>query len=703
MTQLVHYERLGRIAVITVDNPPVNALSQAVRAGILENVRRANTEEGVALIIIICAGRTFIAGADISEFGKPPRDPGLALVLREIMNSAKITVAAIHGAALGGGLETALACHYRCALASAKMGLPEVNLGILPGAGGTQRLPRLAGVDAALEMILSGKPVGAARALELGIIDKLVEGDLQAAAIAYGEELLAQGAKPRRVDDIRMDASALPVNFFADIRQKTARERRGFFAPLKIVDAVEGAVTLPIEEGLRRERELFMECIVTPQSEAQRHAFFAERQVAHIPGITKDTPLRPVRRVGIVGAGTMGGGIAMNFANAGIPVTVVESKPEALARGLQVILQNYRASAEKGRISLAEAERCINLISGSLDYGDLKDADLVIEAVFENMDVKKQVFAGLDDICKPGAILATNTSTLDVDEIAASTRRPQDVIGLHFFSPANVMRLLEIVRGAKTADDVLATAVGMAKTINKIGVVSGVCYGFIGNRMLEGYLREASMMLLEGATPQQVDKALYDFGMAMGPFAMIDMAGVDVSYLVRAERRKTGQLPDDPLYCLVADRLYELGRYGQKTSKGFYFYKPGSRAGEADPEVQNLIHDEAAKHGVAQKSFSDAEIVARCLMPMINEGAKILEEGIALRPGDIDVVWMSGYGFPVYRGGPMFYADTLGPRQVYEKILEFGCDYGPLHWAPATLLARLAAEGKTFAEGAGAK
>jgi 3-hydroxyacyl-CoA dehydrogenase len=699
MTEAVSYIREANIAVITVDNPPVNALSQAVRAGILENIQRAEADGNVAAALIICAGRTFIAGADITEFGKPPLDPLLPNVLAAVMASSKIVVVALHGTALGGGFEVALAGHYRAALASAKVGLPEVNLGILPGAGGTQRLPRLIGVDAALSMILSAKPIGAAEAVKLGIIDHLVEGpDLRAGALEYTRSLLAKGAAPRRIDDMTVDKSTLVAGYFDTWRQKMACEKRGFFAPQKCIDAVEAAVNLPIAEGLKRERALFLECMATTQSKAQRYAFFAERQVSSVPGIGKEIAPRPLLKVGVVGAGTIGGGIAMNFANAGIPVTIVEANAEALARGFGLIAKNYSASAAKGKISAAKAEALIEWIKGSLDYGDLADADLVIEAAFENMDIKKQIFSKLDALCKPGAILASNTSTLDVNEIAAVTGRPQDVLGLHFFSPAHVMRLLEIVRGAKTANEVLATALAAAKAIGKIGVVSGVCDGFIGNRMLDGYLREACLMLLEGATPAQVDKAIYDFGMAMGPFAMIDMAGVDVGYLVRVERRKAGKMPEDPLDCLAFNLLYAEGRFGQKSGKGFYRYDADDRTPRPDMQVEKLMRAAAVEHNVKQKSFTDAEIVARCIYPLINEGAHILDEGIALRPGDIDTVWLNGYDFPVYRGGPMFYAGTVGLKAVYDRVKSYATEYGPLYWTPSPLLERLALVGKSFAD-----
>lgn len=696
MSSPVNYREQGAVAIITADNPPVNALGHAVRQGLVDGLARAAESAAVEAAIIICAGRTFFAGADIREFGKPPVSPVLREVHEAMTRFPKLLVAAIHGTALGGGFETALACHYRIALDSAKVGLPEVNLGILPGAGGTQRLPRLIGVERALDMIVSGRPIGAREALGLGAVDELAAADLEKAAVDYAEKLLAENAPLRRVSALKIDAAALPANFFAEARARIAREKRGFLAPQKCVDAVEAAVTLPFEDGMVRERALFDELVGTTQAKAQRYAFFAEREVAQVPGIDKSVKPRSLRSVGVIGAGTMGGGIAMNFLNAGIPVTITDVSQEALDRGLATIRRNYEASAAKGRIAPQAVEERMGLLTGSLDLTDLAAADLVIEAVFEKIDLKKDVFARLDALAKPGAILATNTSTLDVDEIARATRRPQDVIGLHFFSPANVMRLLEIVRGQVTAPDVLATALSLARKIGKVGVVSGVCFGFIGNRMLEAYGREAELMLLEGATPAEVDRALYAFGMAMGPFAMYDMAGVDVSYLVRLSHRD--QLPRNPSYYAVGDRLARMGRHGQKTGAGFYRYAAGSRTPIEDPEVVEIIREEAARAGVAPRELAPDEIVARCIYAMVNEGARILEEGIALRPGDIDQVWIHGYGFPVYRGGPMFHADVVGLAEVAAKIAEYRARYGAEYWPHAPLLERLAAAGKGFAQ-----
>ena len=694
MSTVVGYERQGEVGVITVNNPPVNALSHAVRRGISEAVARAGADEAAHAVVLICTGRTFIAGADITEFGKPLAAPDLVTVIAEIENLQKPIVAAIHGSALGGGLETALACHYRCAVPTARLGVPEVTLGILPGAGGTQRLPRLIGVEAALDMIVSGAPVPAPKARELGLIDELIEGDLLAGAVRYAERLIEEKAPLRRIRD--MEIADLPgPGFFDDYRRAIAAKARGYFAPERCIRAVEGALALPFDEGLKNERALFVECLNSKESMALRHVFFAERQVARIPDVPKDTLKRTIAKAAVIGAGTMGGGIAMTFANAGIPVIVLEVEAAALERGLKVIEGNYARSVDRGRLARDEMDRRMGLISGTFDQADLADADIVIEAVFENLELKKKIFTTLDKVCKPGAILATNTSTLDVNEIAAVTARPQDVIGTHFFSPANVMRLLEIVRGEQTAKEVIATTLALAKKLRKVGVVVGVCYGFVGNRMLEGYLREAEFLLLEGATPEQVDQALYDFGMPMGPFAMSDLAGIDVGYRVRQERK--GQGPDDARIGAIADRLFEIGRHGQKTGAGFYKYEAGNRRPLADPQVHDLIEREATRLGIERRDIGAQEITQRCIYPLINEGARILGEGIALRPGDIDIIWIYGYGFPPYRGGPMFYADLIGLDKLYARILAFGERDGA-YWKPAPLLAKLAETGKSFAD-----
>lgn len=695
MSNVVSYELVGNIGVISVNSPPVNALSQAVREGILNAVHAA-AEDASEAVVLCCEGRTFIAGADITEFGKPPMEPGLPEVLSAIENSSIPVIAAIHGTALGGGFEVALACHYRCAIASAKVGLPEVKLGLLPGAGGTQRVPRLAGVKVALDMITTGNPIAAAKANSMGLVDEVVEGnDLRAAAIKYANDLVVCGAPLKRVRDITIDASTIEPGFFDAARKKLALRARGQIAPDKIVSCIEAAVNLPMDEGLERERELFRELVTSPESAAMRHIFFAERQAAKIKDLPKDTPLRDIKKVAIIGGGTMGGGIAMCFANVGIPAVMVEINDEALARGMKIIRKNYAITVAKGKLPEDKMEQLISTITGTTDYADLADVDLVIEAVFENLELKKEIFAKLDAVCKPGAILATNTSYQDVDAIAAATKRPQDVLGLHFFSPANVMKLLEVVRGEKTADDALATSMKIGKKIGKVCALSRVCYGFIGNRMLGGYGREAQMLLMDGCTPVQVDSALEKFGMAMGPLAMGDLAGLDVGYKAREGRT---DLPDDPKLYRMGTLLVEMGRHGQKTGSGFYKYDPETRRRESDPEVESMIKEEAAKLNLEQRDISDEEILQRCLYPLINEGALILEEGIAQRASDIDVVYVFGYAFPAAKGGPMHYADQVGLKNVYDKICEFRERDGEMYWKPAPLLEKLAKEGKTFAQ-----
>jgi 3-hydroxyacyl-CoA dehydrogenase len=695
MTDVVSYELVDNIAVISVNNPPVNALSQAVREGLLDAVTTAEGDASEA-IILHCEGRTFIAGADIKEFGKPPQKPGLPSILSAIENSSKPVIAAIHGTALGGGFEVALACHYRCAIASAKVGLPEVKLGLLPGAGGTQRVPRIAGVKAALDMITSGNPVAAPKAKDMGLVDEIIAADdLKAGAIEYGKGLVESGAPLKRIRDITIDPATVELGFFDAARKRLARRARGQIAQDKIVSCLEAAVNLPMDEGLQRERELFRELVTSPESAAMRHIFFAERLAAKIKDLSRDTPRREVNKVAIIGGGTMGGGIAMCFANVGIPVLMLEIDDEALQRGMGIIEKNYKITLQKGKMTEDQMGQRIALITGTTDYADLGDVDMVIEAVFENLELKKEIFAKLDAVCKPGAILATNTSYQDVDAIAAATSRPQDVLGMHFFSPANVMKLLEVVRGEKTADDVLATTMAIGKRINKVCALSGVCYGFIGNRMLGGYGREAQMLLMDGCTPSQVDSALEKFGMAMGPLAMGDLAGLDVGYKARQGRT---DLPDDPKLYRIGTLLVEMGRYGQKTGSGFYQYDAETRARVADPEVEAMIKAEAAKIGVEQRDISDEEILQRCFYPLINEGARILKEGIAQRPSDIDVVYVFGYAFPVAKGGPMYYADQIGLKQVYDKICEFRDRDGEQYWQPAPLLKQLAEAGKTFAE-----
>jgi len=651
MSSPVRYELQGNVGVITVDNPPVNALSHAVRQGLLDAITAAESDASEA-VVIICDGRTFIAGADITEFGKPFKAPGLPDLLNTIEATSKPVIAAMHGTALGGGFETALAAHYRCAVPSAKVGLPEVKLGLLPGAGGTQRTPRIAGVKAALDLFLSGAPIAAVEAQGVGLIDRIIEGDLYAGALAWAKELVQDDAPVRRSSErVVPDFDA---SIFDDYRASLNIRARGQMAPGHIVSAVEAAATLPFEEGQAVERHLFMECMESPQSAGMRHIFFAERQASKIDGLAKDAPTRSVDSVGVIGGGTMGGGIAMSFANAGIAVTMIEINDEALVRGLAIIERNYAGSVKRGKISEEKAETCRSLISGSTDYAALADADLVVEAVFEDPDLKKKIFTQLDTVCKPGAILATNTSYQDVDEIAAVTSRPEDVLGMHFFSPAHIMKLLEVVRGEKTADDVLATVIALAKTIRKVAVVSGVCYGFIGNRMLIPYGKTSQLLLLEGASPQQIDGAMESWGMAMGPLRVFDLAGLDISYAAR--KALSDEQKGDPKTYRVPDMLVEAGRLGQKTGSGFYTYDD-NRKPQPDALVDDIILVAAADLGVKRRQISDDEIVDRLISALVDEGRKILDEGIAQRSSDIDVVYVYGYGFPASRGGPMFYAD----------------------------------------------
>ena len=698
MSTVVSYEVVNGIGVVTVANPPVNALSHAVRQGLLKFVRAAQADDSRA-ILILCTGRTFIAGADITEFGKPPAEPYLPNLLNEIEASKKLVVAALHGTALGGGLETALACHYRIALNTSKVGLPEVKLGLLPGAGGTQRVPRLIGAQASLDLILSGAPIAADRAMELGLVDRLVAGDLYDEALAYTQQLVDQNAPLRRASEL--DPAAADAELFEGYRSNLAKKARNLTAPQRIVDCVEAATRLTFADGLKRERELFLECMRDPQSVALQHMFFAEREAAKVIGISPDTEQRDIRKVGVIGGGTMGGGIAMSFANAGIQVTLIEVNEEALDRGLAIVAKNYAGSVKRNKLSAEQATQCQDLISGSTDYSALQDVDLVIEAVFEDPDLKKDIFQRLDVVCKPGAILATNTSYQDVDAIAAVTKRPEDVIGMHFFSPAHIMKLLEVVRGDKTADDVLATVMTLAKRIRKVAVVSGVCYGFIGNRMLQGYFREAQLCLIEGGLPESIDAALYNWGMAMGPISVADLAGLDIGYKARQALAESER--GDPRAYRVADALVEAGRLGQKSAAGFYKYDPETRQKMSVPEVQEIIEREARALGIERSPIEADEIVDRLIYALVNEGFRILEEGIAQRPGDIDVVYVYGYGFPAWRGGPMHYAETVGLDEVLARINEFRERFGADNWTPAPLLEQLQRDGSTLAEWAAAK
>jgi len=672
INDVTNFETDSNIAILTLNSPPVNALSAQVREGLHEGIKKAKNDKSVEAIVLICKGRTFIAGADITEFGKEPQGPSLFEALDMIENSNKPVIAAIHGTALGGGLEVALTCHYRIAIPSAKCGLPEVQLGLLPGAGGTQRLPRVVGVEKALQMVTSGQHVSAKECLEMGLVDELAsEEKLLEDAIILAKKIVSEKRPLVKIRDMneKVDAAKGNETIFSEFRKSIARRARGFLAPEYNIQCIEAAVNLPFDEGIKTERKLFMELMTGNQSAAQRYAFFAQRQVAKIPDIAKETEIKSVKSVGIIGAGTMGGGISMNFSNVGIPVKIIEQNQERLDKGLSIIRKNYENTANKGRISFDDVEKRMDLIEGNTSLDQLNDCDLIIEAVFENMELKKDIFRQLDQIAKEGAILATNTSALNVDEIADETKRPEDVIGLHFFSPANVMRLLEIVRGEKTSKSVVASSMSISKTIGKIAAVVGVCPGFVGNRILAQRQREANKLILEGALPWDIDDALFEFGFPMGPFAMSDLAGLDIGWDKETSRGET-----------LRDRLCESGRLGQKSGKGFYVYDK-KRNKSPDPEVEALIREFAESKQVQRREISKEEVIERCLYPMINEGFKILEEGMAIRASDIDIVWINGYGWPIYEGGPMFYGNLVG----FDKILswlqkmegEHGSDFSP--------------------------
>ncbi|MGZ5082729.1 MAG: 3-hydroxyacyl-CoA dehydrogenase NAD-binding domain-containing protein [Usitatibacter sp.] len=688
------YRLHGDVAVITLDNPPVNGLGQALRTAVGEGIDRANADAAVKAIVVTGAGNAFSGGADIREFNTPKAlaEPTLRTLIEKVESSAKPVVAAINGTCMGGGLELSLGCQYRIAKADAGLALPEVKIGLIPGAGGTQRLPRAIGVQAALDMITTGAPVPAAKFKGTALVHEIVEGDMVENAVRFARQVAGKPAK--LVRDISIDLPDARA-FFEAARKAVAAASKGLAAPLKCVDAIEAAATLPFDEGIRRERDIFTELIQTDESKALRHAFFGERAASKIPDVPADTPVRKVEKVAVIGAGTMGGGITMNFLSAGIPVALLEMKQEALDKGVATIRRNYENSVKRGKLTQDKLDRAMALLKPTLSYGDIGNADLVIEAVFEEMGVKEGVFRKLDEVMKPGAILATNTSTLDVDRIAGFTKRPQDVVGLHFFSPANVMKLLEVVRGAKTAKDVMATVMCLAKTIRKTAVVSGVCDGFIGNRMLERYQRQCFYLIEEGATPQQVDRALESFGMAMGLFRVGDLAGNDIGWAVR--KRRYVENPDVP-YSKIADRLCEMGRFGQKTGAGWYRYEPGKRDPIPDPAVDEIITAYRKEMGIKPRDISDEEIVERCVYALANEGARILEEGIAQRASDIDMVYLTGYGFPLKRGGPMFHADTVGLDKVVASMKRFAANpHGdPGFWEPAPLLSKLAAEGKKF-------
>ena len=688
-----NYEVKGSIAVITLNNPPVNGLGHATRLGIFEGLKKAMSARAVKAVVITGAGKAFSGGADIKEFNTPKSfaEPNLHSVIAAIEAADKPVIAAIHSVAMGGGLELSLACHYRVASPGAQIALPEVKLGLLPGAGGTQRLPRVVGVERALNMIVSGNPVPSEKLADTKLFDQMIDGDLMTGAIAFAEKVAAVRPLPK-VRDIKVDYPNHEA-FFQFARNTVGAVAKNFPAPRKCVDCVAASASMKFDDGLKFERDNFLALMQTVESRALRHFFFGERAASKIPDVPEDTPKRPIKSAAIIGAGTMGGGIAMNFANAGIPVTVLEMKQEALDKGLATVRKNYENTMKKGRLTQEKFDQRMGLIKGTMSYDDIKNADIVIEAVFEEMGVKEKVFNKLDEVMKPGAILASNTSTLDLNKIAAFTKRPQDVIGTHFFSPANVMKLLEIIRGEKTAKDVLATTMALSKKIKKTGVVSGVCDGFIGNRMIEQYSRQAGFLLEEGCLPEQVDKAIEKFGFAMGPFRMGDMAGNDIGWAIR--KRRYVERPDMK-YSKTADLLCEMGRYGQKTSAGWYDYKPGDRK----PYPSQLVNDMIIKHSadikVKRRKVSDQEIVERLVYSMVNEAARILEEGIAQRASDIDMVYLTGYGFPLHRGGPMFYADTVGLPNVVAAMKKYSKGRHGEFWKPAPLLAKLAKKGKTF-------
>ena len=691
MSDVASYAVRDGIAVITMDNPPVNGLGNALRAGLMDGLNKADADPAVKGVVIIGSARFFSGGADIREFNQKRLPPDLPDVNDRQDAMKKPLVAAIGGFALGGGLELALACHYRVAAPKSQVGLPEVKLGILPGSGGTQRLPRIVPMAEAVRLMTTGAMLPAEKAKEYGLIDEIVQGDLLEGALSFTKKIL--GKPLPRIRDRRAQLEGDPKAFFAQVREQVAKESKGYPAPLEIVACAEAAASKPFDEGRKEERERFNKLVVGSESKALRHMFFAERQTSKIPDVPEDTPVRELKRAAVIGAGTMGGGIAMNFANAGIPVTLIDMNQAAVEKGIGIIKKNYAATVSKGRLKQEDMDKRMALIKPSTEFP--ADADIFIEAVFERMDVKKDIFGKLDKVAKPGAILATNTSTLDVDQIAASAKRPQDVIGTHFFSPANVMRLLEVVRGKRTDKSVLATTMKLGKTLKKVPVVSGVCDGFIGNRMLEKYGQQSLFLLDEGATPQQVDAAMAKFGMAMGPFTMYDMAGNDIGWEIR--KRRYQERPDF-VYSKIADRVCEQGRFGQKTGKGFYKYEAGNRKPVPDPDVDQILTAYRKEIGAKPRTISDEEIVERLIYALVNEGAHILEEGIALRASDIDMVYLTGYGFPPFRGGPMFYADTVGLDKVLKSIQSFQQGYQGAQWQPAPLLVKLAKEGRKFNE-----
>ena len=686
----------GAIAVISVANPPVNTIDAKVRDGLFRAVAEVAARNDVRVVVLLCEGSTFFSGADIGEFAGPPKEEEYRRLFNQIEALPFPVVAGMHGTVMGGGLEVALACHYRVAVPGTRFGLPEVTLGIIPGAGGTQRLPRLIGVEATLELIVGARPVDAYKAVELGFVDKLVEGDPEAGTIAYAKDLLALGKGPRRTGEMKIDPATATDEILGRYNAQAGRQYRNRQAPLTAIEAVRASVTMPFADGLEYETSLVNGAKATTESRALVHVFFAERETRKVPGIPEGTKARPVKLAAIIGAGTMGGGIAICFANAGIPVILLDTDRAAVDRGIGVVDMTYEGMVKRGRLAPQDKVRRMALIRGALDYAEAKEADVWIEAVFENVGLKKKIFAAVDKVAKPGAVLATNTSTLDIEDIATAVSRPQDMIGMHFFSPANVMPLLEVVRTSKTAPDAIRTVMDLSRPLRKTPVLARVCYGFIGNRMMEGYAREAEFMVLEGATPRRIDTVLENWGMAMGILAVFDMAGIEVG--VSVHKSNADKFPPDPNYYQADFAIYEAGRLGQKNGKGYYRYEKGDRTRHDDPDAIEILRARAAKLGIQPRDHSDQEILERCLYPLLNEGIRILDEGIAVRASDIDVVWAAGYGFPRYRGGPLFYADTIGLKTLLDGMLKYRALFGPMHWEPAPLLVKLVEQGKSIAQ-----
>lgn len=695
-SNVVRVERDGELAVVVVHNPPVNTIDAEVRAGLQQALSQIQSSKDVRGVLLLCEGSTFFSGADIGEFSGPPREEEYRQLFNGYEALSVPAVAAMHGTVMGGGLEIALACHYRVAAAGARFGMPEVTLGIIPGAGGTQRMPRLIGAEQALELIVSARPVDAAKGRELGFIDEIVEGDLRAGAIAYLRSLIAAGKGPRRTSEMTVPAASATAEIFERQREQARKLYPNRNAAQVAVEVVQAATTMPFQQGLEYETKRVNECKRSVESKGAVHVFFAERETRRIPGLSDSIKAKPIKSAGVIGAGTMGGGIAICFANAGIKVTLLDANEQGLAKGLANVDKTYESMVKRGRLSAEDKARRMALIGTSLSYDDLRDADVIIEAVFESMELKRKIFVELDRVAKPGAVLATNTSTLDIEQIADATKRPQDVIGMHFFSPANVMPLLEVVRTTRTSDETIRTVMDLAKPLRKTPVLAKVCYGFIGNRMMEGYAREAERMVLEGATPRQVDSALEEWGMAMGILAVFDMAGIDVG--VNVHKANASQFPPDPAYYQADFALHDAGRLGQKNGKGYYRYEPGNRARFDDPEAIAIIAERARQLKVPQRQHTKQEILERCLYPLLNEGLRILGEGVALRASDIDVVWAAGYGFPRYRGGPMFYAETIGLDVLLAGMRKYQDIFGPMHWQPAPLLVELVERGLTIAQ-----